>query len=188
MKNRTILILALFVAACGAPPMDAPVGDTPPDAVPTPDAIAPALDAGTHTEAATPEAAPPTPEAGAPAPEAATPEAAPPVPDAGTTAPDSAPAGDAGTDAAPPPICTAPSASCAAANQEDARVRATFPIPCTPEGFRQCGGVRNGTVVETIPLLCRMGEWRLAGSQVGNVWVVAYQCSAGCAEGKLCAP
>ncbi len=181
--------MLLFVAACGAPAMDAPatVDDGTPDAAPvTPDAIAPALDAGTPAEGGG-EAAAPTPEAGNPAPEAAASETSSPAPDAGTVPPEAGPPADAGTDAGPP-ICTAPSASCAMANQYDARLQMTFTAPCSPEGLRMCGGLRTGTVVETIPMLCRNGAWRLGGSQIGSVWVPAYQCSAGCAEGRLCNP
>ncbi len=190
MKTRTALVLiSLLAAACGSPAMDAPatVDDGTPDAMPAPDAIAPAVDSGKGGETAAPEAAPPAPDAGNPAPEAAAPETSSPAPDAGPTAPDAGPAREAGADAAAL-ICTAPSVSCAGANAADARVRATFPLPCAPEGFQQCGGVRGGTVVETLPLLCRMGVWRLGGSQIGTVWVGAYECSAGCAEGKLCNP
>lgn len=163
----------------------------------------PKVDAGTDAGAdtgATPthdagQAIDATPEAAAP--EASSPEAAPPVVDAGTDAAkiDATPTADA----APPaidandaggvePVCTSTSAACQRAIETDALIRATFPQPCTPEGDRKCGGVFRG-VVETLPIVCRSGMWRLAGSWSGSQWVAGHSCSMGCgAAGKICDP
>jgi len=145
-------------------------------------------------------------------PEAATDAGAPDAIDSGVDArPDSAPtvdANDAATDAgsdgatsdggnatdAPAdsglaPICPDTSVpKCQAANDTDAVIQATFPQACTPEGLRKCGGVFRG-VVETLPMNCLMGRWRLAGYWSGVQWVPSYECSKGCgAAGKLCDP
>jgi hypothetical protein len=86
------------------------------------------------------------------------------------------------------PVCDVAVPSCASAMEADALIRATFPQPCTPEADRKCGGVFTGSVVTTFPMVCRSGQWRLAGGQSGSQWVPAYQCSVGCAQGKICGP
>jgi hypothetical protein len=154
----------------------------------------PAIDAGSKVDA--------VPDAGT------SPEATPPTVDAGTTDADAAPPRvDAGSDAAPPssdaatadvdagnsdPICPDVSKpACKAATQSDDMIRATFTQPCSNSGVgsRMCGGVDyGGGVVETLPMLCINGQWRLAGSWSGLQWVTPFTCSTGCAAGKLCTP
>jgi hypothetical protein len=198
MKRTVLAALALVhLAACGAPALDGPgVGELPTvdaatmqDAGNGADTRSPPLDSGASVEGGDAgEAGAIAPDAG---PDSRGPDAAPPPPPdadaAPPTMPDAGPAIDARADAGPTPVCTSSSPSCDAAVKADERVRATFTEACAPEGFRQCGGVPNG-VVETLPLICRMGAWRLAGMASGSQWVPAYECSKGCAAGKLCDP
>jgi hypothetical protein len=156
---------------------------TPPaaDGQPTPEAAPPSVDSGTD---------------GASAPDATSPEAGVDVavPDgAGGDAPPVGDAGPPGTDSGnADPVCTASqSPSCTGANAADQTIRETFIKPCTPEGLQMCGGITRGTsgVVETLPMVCRAGQWRLAGYWGGANWVALYTCSKGCGTaGKLCDP
>lgn len=165
--------------------------DTRADTVPTVDAVRPPdatpIEGGVDapTEAGALDSGAPTSDVGAieaSAPDARVDSVA--VADAVATV-------DAVRDAAGDPVCPVPNAECKRVNDTDARVRATFPAPCSPELARQCGGVQpppGGTVVETLPLVCRAGAWRLAGAWSGVQWVPYFECSRGCAEGMLCDP
>ena len=150
---------------------------------------APAIDSGAKVDAdagTSPEATPPTDDAAPPGT-----DAAPPRVDAGNDgAPPSSDAAAADVDAGnSDPICPDISRpSCREATESDAAIRAAFPQPCSPEGLRKCGGVDRGGVIDTLPMVCRMGAWRLAGSWSGVQWVATYECSNGCAAGKLCDP
>ena len=107
--------------------------------------------------------------------------------DAGTdaTGGTDAPATDSGTLA---PICPAPSdPKCQVANAADEAIQMQFPQPCSPEGLHKCGGVFRG-VVETLPMICYMSRWRLAGYWTAGQWVATYECTASCGSGKLCDP
>jgi len=173
--------------------------DSAPDGGPEPEA---------GTDAPAPDAAPPATDAG--------PDGLPPGVDVRTDVPaladvvgadtasqDAAPdravdvasdVRDAGsTDAAADtgvvvPVCDVAVPACTSAQEDDALIRATFPQPCTPEADRKCGGVWTGSLVTTFPMVCRSAQWRLAGSMSGSQWVPWYQCSMGCAQGKICGP
>lgn len=163
-----------------APEAAAPDATPPPspDAGPSgPDAAPPTLDARTDSAPAPDAVAQPDGGHGGDA-------SAPPADVAGDAAPDAAP-GDAGTGA--DPVCTSPLPACTNAISADEAIRATFTKPCTPEGDKKCGGVYRG-VVETLPMVCRSGQWRLAGSWSGVQWVPGHECSTGCAAGKVCNP
>lgn len=147
-------------------------------------AVAP-IDSGAPTaDAATtmPEAGPDT----ASAPDAGADSGAPRI-DAGG---DAAVASDTTDGATADPICTAAPPKCDGPNRTDAQIRAAFTTPCSPEWLQKCGGVYSpppDDVTETIPMLCKSGIWRLAGSWSGSQWV-SYECSHGCAAGQLCDP
>lgn len=162
-------------------------GATPtPDAGPaTPDAVPPSQDGGPDA-VATPDAG--WSDGGADTgPDATGPDVAPdmqPTADAG----DAGATSDADSGAGVDPVCTSPLPECGQALAADQAIRDQFTKPCSPEAFRQCGGVYRG-VVETLPMVCRDGRWRLAGSWSGVQWVPLYMCSRGCgAAGKLCDP
>lgn len=171
----------------GAPESGQPGNDAGPS---EPDAMPPGMDARPDLPAA-PDAL--APDAGT-APEASadrTPDAVSDAADADAgTAPDGAAdaradgAGDGGVE----PLCTSTLPACDRANATDALIRATFPQPCTPDGLRKCGGVNRG-VLETLPMICNRGMWRLAGSWSGVQWVPLYECSVGCPSvGSFCGP
>jgi len=214
-----ILFAAGCTQAVEAMPTDtAPELDAGGDVLPTPDAMSPpdsappaadarveagkadtgTVDTGTTVDAtdagakvdtgSTPEASPPPVEAGVDAGTDAGGDSAPTV-DAAPPSSDGAPSTDA-TDAGTTvdPVCSSPMPACQRAIETDDLIRATFPQPCAPEGDRKCGGVWRG-VVETLPMICRDGRWRLAGSWSGVQWAPLYTCSAGCgAAGKICTP
>jgi len=203
MRHLATFAALCLAAACGAPELEAPAVETPTaDGAAGPDATAdrPALpdggpdtapdhelgrEAGPEVNAspeAAPEAAPPLPE---PAPEAAPPpDAGAPIADA---APEHAPTVCDGQAPSPPLDCTAQSSTCDSVRATNARIRAQFPAPCSC-GSMKCAGVTSGTVVETVPVTCRNDSWTLAGSQSGTSWAPWFQCSRGCAAGKICDP
>jgi hypothetical protein len=217
MRNTLCVALLLAVGCSSAdatfpdPPSTPPdAGEVSPDGS-SPDALEEGGAVGVDGGTMAPDA---TPDSGAPLPDAA-PDSGPPSFDAGTDAPRSADALDAAADGATldsgtdaprlpdagsdardgatssdaglAPICVSPYPACAQAIESDALVQATFPQPCSPDDLRKCGGVYRG-VVETLPLVCRGGRWRLAGAMYDTQWVAGYMCSAGCAQGKLCDP
>lgn len=213
MKHTVTLAALVLAAACGTPALEsppeppAPTHDGGPDATgnetggdgsPAPDSGA-AVEGGgeAEAEAARPdagaEAAPPAPDAG----HELEAEAGPAMPDAGPTPDANAPAPEAGREAgatvcdgqapAPPLDCTAASPACDSVRRTNEAIRAQFPAPCTC-GAMKCAGVYSGGVTETIPVTCRNDAWTAAGMQSGTSWVPWFQCSAGCARGKLCDP
>jgi hypothetical protein len=207
MKTRTFVALVLTLAACGGPPPELaiepppPMHDGAPEATgnePAPDAPAFPLDGGAAFEggpdSSEAEAAPARPEPGSePAPEASS----PPMPDAGPTSDGGASTPEAGREAgatvcdgqapAPPLDCTAATPTCANVRATNERIAAQFPAPCAC-GALKCAGVTSGTVVETVPVTCRNEAWTVAGMQSGTSWTPWFQCSKGCAAGKICDP
>lgn len=164
-----------------APEAATPEASTPPapDAGPSgPDALPPTVDGGADSRPATDaREAGQNQDAGTDSPA--------PIDAGSDAAPDAVP-GDAGT--AVEPVCTSTLPACKQATDADDAVRATFTKPCTPEGLVKCGGVYRG-VVETLPIICRQGIWRLDGYWSGVQWVPGHTCSMGCgAAGKICDP
>ncbi len=176
----------------GAPDGGQPGNDAGPSG---PDALPPMEDArpdlGALQDAMAPrDGGDGTADAGKDAADAGTAQDAVSVPDGAADAradgavTDVADAGDGGVE----PLCTSTLPACTQANATDAVIRATFPQPCTPDGLRKCGGVYRG-VLETLPMICNRGMWRLAGSWSGVQWVPLYQCSVGCpSAGSFCGP
>ena len=96
-------------------------------------------------------------------------------------------AADAADSGAVRPICEVPYPACVHAIEVDAQVRAAFPGPCSPQYQRMCAGMPTAPV-ETLPVLCYEGLWRLSGGMSGTQWVAGHNCSMGCQSGKLCNP
>jgi hypothetical protein len=208
MRSSVVVVFAVtLAAACG----DAADTASALEVSGAPDA---ARDAGNeaspiHSDASDAKAEPSASEAAPPV-EASTPptEAAPPsgdapydvaadvaeatvgVREAGADAASDRVTADAGGAADAPSeaglVCSGPAVPCDSVNRDDAAIRATFTKPCT-EGDRKCGGIRVD-VVETVPMICRSGAWRLAGVWTGEIWSPFFMCSRGCAAGLLCDP
>lgn len=201
MKRIAWIVAALtYLTACGGAPTtdapEAPIQDPTADAAPpvepdagtlSPDA-APVIDTDSAPPSTSPDAAPdaaPVPDPVPPKADAAPPkvDAAKPVVDAGRdVAPD---AGSTG----PAPICPSPTPACVTAQHDDDLIRATFTAPCAPNGLAKCGGLEQPDhIVETLPIICKEGVWRLAGGWYGGAWIGGHDCSQGCASGQICDP
>ena len=201
--NRIAKIVAVLTyitaTACGGAPMETPAPVVVDD--PTVDAAPPIEgDAGTLSPDAAPVTAPDSAPSTSPdaAPDAApTPDPVPPRADAAPPSVDAAkPVVDAGRDVAPDagstgpaPICNSPSPACVTAQHDDDLIRATFTAPCAPDGLAKCGGLEQPDhIVETLPIICKAGAWRLAGGWYGGAWIGGHDCSQGCASGQICDP
>jgi predicted small lipoprotein YifL len=211
--KRTTLLLALTLTACGAAPdMAGPVA-VPPDAGGTDSAPrqetgndtgtdSPTLDGGSDSwggEASTDagaDTAPIRPEASPEAGGELAPEGGPdgstgPGSDGGRPVVDAAPEAAAtvcdGQAPSAPLDCTAATPTCESVRRHNEAIREAFPGSCAC-GAMKCAGLAFGGVTETVPITCRNEAWTLAGMQSGTSWAPWFQCSKGCALGKICDP